>query len=61
MAHECPECGQVCYCCGDIDDICMNTDEMYVKCEHYKQCQPDEEKSDEEYLDEYSKDKITEE
>lgn len=21
MAHECPECGSACYCCGDIDDI----------------------------------------
>ena len=20
MAHSCPECGQVCYCGGDIDD-----------------------------------------
>jgi len=21
MAHSCPECGQTCYCGGDIDDI----------------------------------------
>lgn len=21
MAHTCPRCGQVCHCCGDIDDI----------------------------------------
>ena len=21
MAHECPECGSICHCCGDIDDI----------------------------------------
>lgn len=19
--HTCPDCGQACYCCGDIDDI----------------------------------------
>lgn len=21
MAHTCPECGALCHCCGDIDDI----------------------------------------
>ena len=24
MAHECPECGRVCHCNGDIDDCCHN-------------------------------------
>lgn len=24
MAHECPECGMVCYCGGDIDDCEFN-------------------------------------
>lgn len=23
MAHECPECGLLCHCNGDIDDICF--------------------------------------
>jgi hypothetical protein len=23
MAHTCSECGEVCYCGGDIDDIVM--------------------------------------
>jgi hypothetical protein len=23
MAHTCPECGRLCYCGGDIDDIDM--------------------------------------
>ncbi|KKN09101.1 hypothetical protein LCGC14_1050120 [marine sediment metagenome] len=26
MAHECPECGQMCYCNGDVDDYCHNFD-----------------------------------
>ena len=21
MAHTCPDCGLICHCCGDIDDI----------------------------------------
>ena len=25
MAHECPECGQMCYCHGDIDDSVVET------------------------------------
>ena len=35
MAHECPECGQLCYCNGDIDDIMLDTDESYLLCCHY--------------------------
>lgn len=23
--HECPECGQACHCCGDIDDCVVKT------------------------------------
>lgn len=26
--HDCPECGQACYCSGDIED--HDTDEQYV-------------------------------
>lgn len=25
--HSCPECGQACYCCGDIDDSPSTTDD----------------------------------
>jgi len=35
MSHECPECGQICYCGGDIDDAYMETTETYVNCVHY--------------------------
>lgn len=34
MAHECPECGQVCYCNGDIDDCCFNFEEDVINCCH---------------------------
>jgi DNA-directed RNA polymerase subunit RPC12/RpoP len=34
MAHECPECGQVCYCGGDIDDCLFNFDEFVFGCQH---------------------------
>ena len=34
MAHECPECGQVCYCGGDIDDLCLNDDASVNRCSH---------------------------
>ncbi len=39
MAHECPECGQTCYCNGDIDDCCNNFPEDTLKCNHWKQCE----------------------
>ena len=35
MAHECPECGMICHCLGDIDDIMFETD----YCEHWKICE----------------------
>ncbi len=34
MAHECPECGQVCYCNGDIDDMEMHGTEEELNCNH---------------------------
>lgn len=34
MAHECPECGQMCYCNGDIDDCCNNFEEDVMRCTH---------------------------
>ncbi len=39
MAHECPECGQMCYCNGDIDDCCHNFEEDTLMCDHWKQCE----------------------
>lgn len=50
MAHECPECGQVCYCSGDIDDICLNLPDDQARCIHYTQreCEGYEEKSEDE-------------
>lgn len=35
MAHTCPECGMVCHCGGDIDDICFGeADEFCSHCAH---------------------------
>lgn len=34
MAHECPDCGQVCYCRSDIDDCLFNFDEDVDGCTH---------------------------
>jgi hypothetical protein len=38
MAHECPECGQTCYCNGDIDDCIIPSEESEMNCIHYKKC-----------------------
>ena len=38
MAHECPECGQMCYCNGDIDDCCNNFEKDVINCTH---CPPE--------------------
>ena len=34
MAHECPDCGMVCYCGGDLDDCCNNFEEDVMHCFH---------------------------
>lgn len=34
MAHECPECDQLCYCKGDIDDCCHNFPKDQARCTH---------------------------
>lgn len=46
MAHECPDCGMVCRCGGDIDDCILNSEEDVVKCNHYLQCGGDDDMSD---------------
>lgn len=35
MAHECPECGLMCYCNGDIDDFLLNGTDEEFGCTHY--------------------------
>ena len=37
MAHECPECNQVCYCNGDIDDCLLNLPHDQNCCIHFTQ------------------------
>lgn len=35
--HECPECGQACYCHGDIDDCVVETEAYsaaHCTCDH---------------------------
>jgi hypothetical protein len=34
MAHECPDCGQMCYCGSDCDDCCFNFEEDIIHCTH---------------------------
>lgn len=52
MAHECPACGQMCYCGGDIDDCCNNFEKDVINCEHWKQCEAESDEDDL-YDDEY--------
>jgi hypothetical protein len=38
MAHSCPDCGCLCHCGGDIDDIDFGDDsEDAMNCHHYQQ------------------------
>jgi hypothetical protein len=32
MAHSCPECGQACYCNGDIDDCLLDDEAAVIAC-----------------------------
>ena len=34
MAHTCPDCGSVCYCNGDIDDILIDGLDYDGSCTH---------------------------
>jgi hypothetical protein len=43
MSHECPRCGLLCHCNGDIDDCCFNRDEYVGACTH---CGDDEDLED---------------
>lgn len=39
MAHRCPDCGMICHCNGDIDDILIDTEDAFIHCIHYLRCQ----------------------
>lgn len=49
MAHECPECGQICHCGGDIDDCLNNFDEDVMRCTHCPDKDEEEEEEEEAY------------
>lgn len=34
MAHECPECGILCRCGGDVDDLLLNQEGHIALCAH---------------------------
>lgn len=34
MAHECPDCGLICYCNGDIDDCVFSYTPEQDFCQH---------------------------
>ena len=36
--HTCPDCGQACYCCGDIEDHDTGNEYLDV-CEHHLECE----------------------
>jgi len=48
MAHTCPECGQICHCNGDIDDLCLELEEDITSCNHWTICNPDEDDTEDE-------------
>jgi hypothetical protein len=43
MSHECPDCGQTCYCNGDIDDCDFGDVKAQIHCKH---CQVDQDDED---------------
>jgi len=43
MAPECPECGVICHCNGDIDDCLNNFEDDQNRCTHYLECERDQE------------------
>ena len=43
--HTCPDCGQACSCCGDIEDHDTG-DEFGEVCEHHLECEADHDYDD---------------
>lgn len=42
--HSCPDCGQACYCHGDVEDLDWDDgSEEAMSCTHYPCCELDEE------------------
>lgn len=54
MAHECPECGQTCYCNGDIDDCCFNMEKYVFACNHWQKCEQENDNDDFDYQEDES-------
>ena len=48
MAHECPECGMVCHCNGDIDDLIFSEGPEADRCI----CCDGDDEEDEDYTEE---------
>ena len=46
MAHECPKCGQLCHCRGDIDDIDFEMRYDCDCCSEYDEFEEEEEDED---------------
>jgi len=49
MAHSCPECGVLCYCGGDIDDLCFDDSDEQMCCTHYRNRECDGYEFDDDY------------
>jgi hypothetical protein len=39
MSHECPECGETCFCNGDIGDCELHGTEEQMNCTHREKCE----------------------
>ena len=50
MSHECPDCGELCHCNGDIDDCMFNLPRDVNRCTHWTICGGDD---GDDYEDEY--------
>jgi hypothetical protein len=46
MAHSCPDCGLVCYCGGDIDDIILDGTDEESACQHCFDAEDDDDPGD---------------
>ena len=49
MAHTCLECGEVCYCNGDIDDCVFDFPQDQIRCTHYEECESESEDGQHEF------------
>ncbi len=56
MAHHCPDCGQACYCGGDIDDIFDCDPAAEQACSHCSEAGLNDDDPYEDYLPDYGTD-----